>query len=1170
MEIVSLSSTNFIGLSSVYEPDAKVKFAQRTLFTENGLDITQTETFKKLNDTVQNNYSLLYLTNQQKLTGGIYIENLEKLEDEGFSTYLAVNAIGNITPFSRFLVVQEVTNDINTASVSFSGLYENLDNRYFFDIQFKDEKLCTIMHEFNGVERFLTFDYAGNAAFTPRQPYYSLLGEADPQLFFYIYDRNEDFIVFYKNFSDRVKFLSYQASINAISLIDPLTGLTVPYPTTCVFRCINRNEAPNDTRLFDPWVAYNRNLKTNTQDNDIASSVLNINSNLLINTQYFSNTASELKSNVLSLKNTSTSNNYQYRNNPFQANKAPFFNEDSCDAREYQKLFTGSNQSLGYDNIMTGYETYTTDIVLEKDKVTYFHIPYDFYPYIRLNIAQSGLVEAGAIAGDHPLKSDKIFKKLGNFKYTSHFGETIDEATGSFLCSWLSGNPNVNTPPIWVDRYYNPSKSSFINALTTNPVQSIQYQTQFDCLAVELGELLQNITVFDKPSDLIFEPGTYYAYHHYGPNDVKKYISSLENKLVQKGFPLYFNLDTTNVYTSGTQIEEFWFDGQTYAQTTSLSTVQESGQFTLAFDMWNEDWTKPFAGQIVGNFASDGFGIFNQNTLTPTLYVNTASGTVIFNTDMTVIKNIFYPARVLGYLRFEGINNYYTINSDSYLRKYNANDTLIQELYYRPLSAMRWYDYNNNEGYILCLNINGNDKNNTVAKVDFQQGTLIEIPNTTFNTTANGRFVVDPDATPLNSWTGSSSVFTQGSATTIDYYNDFFYFTPGKTATRIGEDIYYLRDNVIMKWNDITGSSLPATTAFKAYNGVQDFEIDYDGNMWILTDNHKYFKYTLERELLLSGSLVETDPLTGGYLINQYKNLNVGFIADFADGEYYRRTLITQVGYEQLPAPAATPTLSTLSAENYRFHILTSDGILLSTFNYRALTGSGIYDPSNSDHLRKFVHNLYPTANLNVKTVLTNVFNQNDLANINLIYSLTALDPGYHNFAVRFDTYNGFMFLFIDGQQVGVERFTPRKYKFSKFVYRPFLIGTSNYVNSIPLYQYVKKNSGIMSNTKIKNFYLYDEPLNYFDLAFVVRSSMDIQDIHFHVPCGKRNYIEEIERYFKATIPGQKSSQYNLIIQNSGINDPGLRAALESRIITALRDIAPAYTKLNTIKWTNI
>lgn len=1148
MEIVSLSSSNFIGLTSNYVFDNMLKFEENVIFTENGIAFPKSASFTSPNDVSTNNYSHLFLTNKDTLTSNIYIKDLNSIKDEGFSTYLAIYAINGINGNSAFLVAAEPEPEFNSAALAVTGTNDAIDNRYLFEIEFVDSSVCYIKHRNGLTVRYLTVDYTGELTFT-KKVFYDYLYDASPQLFYYIYDREQDFIVFYKNISDIAKYVTYDVFDETLTLTDPSTGVLTPYTSSSIFKCIDRNEAPNNTKLFDSWVSYERNLKTNTQDIRVGGSVSHINSNLLLNTEYNTLTGSSLDLNVLSLKNANTPENYQSRNNPFSKEKTPLFTEESIEQREYKRIFSGSNQIFGNDNITLGYDAYTTDIVLKADSITYFHIPYTFYPYIQLNISNAGLAEAGAIAGDHPLKSDKIFKKLGNNKNTSHFGESIEESTGNFLCAWLSGNSNPNSKPVWVDRYYNPSTISYMGALTTNPTQAVKYKSLLECLADEVAEILKNVTVFDKPSDMVFEPGTYYAYHHYGHNDIERYLRTLQDELVIENIPVIKNTETlSEVQYEGT---EYTFDGSIYGSTYSLSAIQESGQFTLSFYAHNNDWTKPFGGQIVGNYATDGFGIFNQNTITPVLYVPTSSGCLIYNTDIQQIKALTYTSPVVLYMRPSGITNYYAVHQDNVVRRYNASDTIIQEIPIPSVSNIIYYDYTDTSNYLFYRDTNSR----YVIRIDNNTGNVTDLTNTII-TDLTLKFAYDES----RHWSPTSSVaslFKQ--ASTIDYHNDYFYFTPGKSSTRVDNTIYYLRDNnTIMKWEniDLATPSL-ALTAFKSKTVINDFEIDYENNIWILADNNKYYKYTQDKEFILSGSFTP----------NQYTNYNIGFIADFVDGNYFQHAVITRIGMEQLPPPPAEPTNTSLSAQYYNFNLLDMQGNMLSSFKYRALTGSAIFDPSNSDYLRKFVSAKYPESNLNIKATLINAFDITDNTTVDLIYSLSGVDPGYHHFAVRFDTYNGYMYLFVDGQDVGRSEFTPRKYKFNGFVSRPFLIGTSCFTNSVPLFAFTEKETSIMKGVAIKDFRLYSEPMNYFDISFLTKYGMKIEDIHFNVPCGRRAYLEEIERYFKASVPGTKSGLYNISIKNSGLVDDTVRGILEQKILQTLQNSVPIYSKLNKIEW---
>jgi len=174
-----------------------------------------------------------------------------------------------------------------------------------------------------------------------------------------------------------------------------------------------------------------------------------------------------------------------------------------------------------------------------------------------------------------------------------------------------------------------------------------------------------------------------------------------------------------------------------------------------------------------------------------------------------------------------------------------------------------------------------------------------------------------------------------------------------------------------------------------------------------------------------------------------------------------------------------------------------------------------------------------------------------------------------HYFAVRFDSYHGEMALFIDGQEVGNTYFEPRKYKFSNLIKRPFMFGTATFKNNIPLFKYLKKQSYLVNGLTIYNYNLYSSPLNDFDIQFLARQGMNIQNLVVDLPCGRRNYVEEIERYFKATVPGSKSTLYNLNITNTGITDKSLQRALETRILTELKSTAPVYSQINSINWIN-
>ena len=1218
MEVVTLNSTNYIGLSANYSPDSLLQFNQNVYYTEQGVDLPLAQILSQANDSSTNNYSNLFLTQSVPLVSSVYIEGLEHIVDDGFTTYLIANAETGIDPYlSNCLVVQEPAASIATAALSMSGYYVNLDNRYFVTIKFYTDNLCKIEHVNAGTVRYLTMGADLDLYFTFDMGT-DYLGDHSQQFFNYIYNRQYNFIILSKNLQDFPHYICYSSSSQTLTGIPAASGVPA-WPQTAdltpILTCISRPNEPNNTVLYDPWVSYKQNFLTNTQDININKSTQDINSNALLHSQYLNLTGSSLDVNIVSLKNTNTPENYQSRNNPFQANKSQFLSENDIEMRDYKSLFTGSNQALGNDNITLGYESFTTDTVLKGDKVTYFHIPQYLYPFLQLNINDSGLIQAGAIAGDHPIKSDKVFKKLDNTKNTSPYGNTTGESNGSFLCSWLSGSTDITALPIWVDRYYNPSKTSFVAALTTRSLKAITYSTAFEGLLNAAGAVSNTDVVIDMPSSLTFEPGAYYAYHHYGPNDILNYIKIFTPYIVESGFPNYYSTNGAAAEPSSDVTPEYTFYGNEYAITNSLSGVQNSNQFTLCFDMYNQDWSLPFGNQIIGNLLGDGFGVFNENIITPTIFVNSVSSLDVLNTDFVKLNTTPYPASALAFIRPNFIENYSVAFSDGYLRQYTCDNQLLRQTFSPYLSSTVYTTNTDKTAYIMC---SGNTVL-TLLSADLISNTVAPVNVSNINSYVAGVGQVPP---PLSSRSVTS-------------YNNNLYFTSSRTAKRVGSTIYYHQDKntSIIKW-DISGTASQPITAFKINpslgNYFADFNIDFDGNIWIINNTGNYYKYTQNSELLLSGVLTSNTPVTttinisgngktilfpisastvltpsdlaitinnnkqrpvfdyslsgsnvlfvspplSGYtgtivytqVLDTFANSNISFISEFYNGVYYTNVLFARTGYTYNTLSSTVTALSTSPA--YQFLTYGTHGKQLSSTFYFTSTSNNLA-LTNVAYLREFIQGTYPKANLNIKSVTTNIYNNADVSTNEIIYNLSALDPGYHHFGIRFDSYHGYMSLFIDAQPVQSIQFTPRKYQFSNLIYRPFIIGSSNFNNSLPLFQYLQKNLYLTENIKIKNFYMYDTPLNDYDIIMHARQGGDMQDIHFDIPCGRRSYLEEIERYFKADLPSSKSTLYNVVLRNTGIVDPKLQAAIEQRVQITLSNSAPVYTKLNNIKWVN-
>ena len=1127
MNINAFNTNNLAVLSAAYKHDKTFQINGYQYATDVGISYQFSDIFLNTNDNKVNNYSNLFLSKKQNINDVFSIKQLDQLVDEGFSTYLAGNAIPNVTNFSKFWVIQEKDISATAAAVAVSGSIAELDQRYLFDIIFLDEASCKISHEDKGVARYLTVDVTNNLVFAVDASA-DALGQYSPQIFNYIYDRDSDAILFLKNLNDIPKFLELNNTTNKLVLSDPLTAGSIPYSSLSLWKCMYRPEISNNTKLYDSWVSYNKNFKTNSQDINYLRSYENIQSNILVHNEFFNVSGTTLDVNCLSLKNTNTPENFQSRNNPF-------IFETAVEQRDYKKIFSGSNQIFGDDNISFSYEAFTNLIKFDPDKVTYFHIPNNFYPYKILNINDSGLIEAGAIAGDHPLKSDRVFKKKADYKLTSHYGDTIEETDSTFLCSWLSGSINPDVKPIWMDRYYNPKKVSFFDALSGNPFEAIRYVSLFECLFDQARAILNDVDIFDKPSDLVFEPGTYYAYQRIGPEYTNGFINIFKPFLVQKELSNFKYINGSPAYDPSIENQrEFNFNGTQYSYTVNLSSIENTNQFTICFFGYSSDWTKPFGYQIIGNYAGDGFGIFNYNVVTPTLLLNNKTNIEIYNTDLKYLQTVEFSSNVLCVLRYDGFTNYYVVTDDSSLVKMSNlhTQTKVVKDTNNEIKYTTYYDYSDEEAFLLCVVPTGPTFTNKFYRADLINMNIEDVTG-------------DPDyIVKRRSPSGEFPSVTTSTVKSFVLYDGYVYMTPGRISKKVGNDIYYLKDNTntILKWKDFQSNSTPVLTAYKSNYKVDTFNFDFDNNIWVLYNKNNFIKLSEDRTFILSGVFTDTS----------YQNYDIDFVSEIDNNGISTYPIILQQG--------------PLSGNKIKFITLNNDGSIKNTTYTDKTTAFGS-NLTNSAYLRNYIQAKYPDSSLTVKADLVNVFNTTQKENIKITTGLSSLDAGYHHFAVRYDSYKGYMSLFIDSKEVRRSEFSPRKYKFSNLIERPFFIGSSIYTNSLPLFNYLQKPIYLIQDFKIKDFYLYNKPLNNFDIYFHNKEGLNILPVNFDTACGKRNYLEEVERFFKFKKPGSKATNFNIIIKNTGINNKELKAALEARVLAFLKQTAPGYTKINEIRW---
>lgn len=658
MEILDYNSS-VSALSTSYQGDTDVKFIVNVDNSEEGYTFYRENYLKNGIDRKINNYSSMYLTNTQKLTDIIELNKLKGYNSiKKFNTsfinnnglYLTLTSVStnNITPFFT-------KND--------EKFIDPVDR--IFEINLLEGSKLKITHRNKyGVLYYLSIVDATNINF-------SLQDNTVHTLLDYILDKNNQKLVLFKNIFD-VRHLIHSNN-NILVTTDILDSFKNDYFN------INYYIQELNPKLNTSWVSYNTHHK-NQYDVNPLKSVNNLKNNYLINTQYSYVTGNTLSSNILVLKNQKTNKNYSYRSDYLELNNK---NIPTVNNRSYTGLFTGNEQETGDYGITLNYEFYNTDYKMKGDTYTVFYTPESLYPYKQININDLQWNYKGAIAGENPYMSDKIFKNKSD---TVNF-------IGEYLCSWLYKRKNGES--IWLDRYYIPEKTSYSDALKTtftyNYSEPINELLKTKLLSSEYYDVpdvyntlheeylvtpqtpksaLYGISFFDKRSDLVIKPNTEYIYHRIGNDYVKQVLDTMSDFLIQNGLTLLNGNTDTKVYiTEDVDVVEYEMNGNAYALIENYSDINNTHEFTVSLWLQSNDWSKKNGHQIFGNLNSKGFALLDDQKITPLITIQNGKSVFVYNTnfellDAGTLKNesISETAIIKDLYRTDHLDDFYTIN----------------------------------------------------------------------------------------------------------------------------------------------------------------------------------------------------------------------------------------------------------------------------------------------------------------------------------------------------------------------------------------------------------------------------------------------------------------------------------------------------------------------------
>ena len=746
-----------------HEHDEMVVFESRELEPEDGLNLVTSTIQQYSIDNVTDEYTNLLLTDQIDLNDIIKIELPVNKYPEQFTTSLIANAFPSQSNTSAYLYILEELEPTPTRQYTLgqrtdqqSGglgtwIYEQdiKDNSIYFTVTLHDENYASVNHRDNYTNVFLSVSgVPGDESFDIFFHRQDSTIPQDQQRFNYIINHESGAILLYLIANDKQYYIypNVDTIPGTLSIIESGQVESRGFPNRCVFKFVKYNKNTTNLKLFNNWVSYQTLDDQNNLNINNTKSYFDITNNYLVNSQFYNIESEVMPVNITQLKNQLTPTGRSNRNNPFP-------NLRDCDHREYDKIFIDSG------DLNFGYNSYEMEISLLPDLVTYFNTPQDMYPYEKININDSGLIENGAIGGDTPITSDKVFKKAANYKYNTPNGQPIDEETGVWLCSWLRSNvskdwnesatfkenmivdfegdvyrakqENTNKQPniftdfweltdqpksTWVDRYYNPKKFSSEQALEIQG-EYTEYKTKFETIVEKFGA--ENHYIFDKKSDIVFEPGCLYAYHRVGRDHIETMIGNLNQHATHDGIEPVYKQDGSrwnNIESTLT------FTGEQFLQTNNPSNITNS-DFTISFEMSVDDWSKPIGSQIIGNYTNEGVGIFNKMHTTPYVTFITDNDMYMLNTNLDQLLNLTTSKKPVGVARSIGNENF-TIHTSTSAVSYDTKGMLTETN--TSADVVVYIDQNSN--YTITSERAGLPNDYIVLEEDYEnQRTIAEI-----------------------------------------------------------------------------------------------------------------------------------------------------------------------------------------------------------------------------------------------------------------------------------------------------------------------------------------------------------------------------------------------------------------------------------------------------------
>ena len=1126
--------------------------------TDYGFNFVAYNALQDVNDIKSNNYSNIILTKKQKRTDILEATKLKNDDTRDFVTTLSFIAKDNSNEMKKplYLIIDNAYEDFDidgsNTEIKLVDNIENITSNMIYRVQCEDETTCYISANIGNATFYLS--YIGSFCYTTKKDKNSKFSYAlkDNKLeLYFVHDGVLKQVCLAENANRYVLALTADKGINK--------ELTTIY--------VNSQLEDIDSFIDASWIRYNKQNAIDKVKNN--RSRFDIEDQLLVHYEY---NADDSHVNVIPLKNSLT---YQGTVTDGQyttlSNNGKFIDEPMVDFRNYTSLHTGINQELGADNITLSF-TFTDQVIRINDgEDCIINIPAEtenglspLFPYNYININNMAFVRNGAFASNVPYFADKV-KKFQNESEHSQVNNY------TYLCTWLYQS-DENAVPVWMDRYYYPDLISRKKALTGQSKFDLSFENILDkhyfkdsfteSEVFEYGinpEVKDKITsmrnalieesFIDKKSDLTFSPGTSYKYSRIS----KELVDEVFDSLAPNRAEIVKDQNSNDVKLD----ELISLNGENWRKLPAeffANTQKMSFNTNIYLNPY-----KKMGIQLFGMDHNVGFNIQNRKDLCPFQYYTSEDSVYLLNNDFTICNqfNIFetYNEKITYFVLPAPFEDVYLLTTDSiYILDFNLR--LKNRISFKDIVNLT--DQNDITDKLSEIHIIQHNKNlygiinnkgwNRIAKIVFNPERNNETPFTIRFLNDNEYFsniTVSRDNNLSNAEALFKSLYVGENGNLyafnfdiikVTHDNDTVYgiIKENKDKTNNTEDIWYYIFNQSL--NRIQTS----TTASRYAEFSSDISIDNIafGPNGVFALVRGFGTDTASQTLEIYD---KSKTKVYNYPLRDYSQI--------LSLDYYRFVDKKHVEHDAFVALLE-------SFKNIIAVVYYSEDERVETY-YTSLPYS------NKSSFKGLINSNKLLPRVNENKMYFNL-NLNNNKSISYIWDLNEIEEGWYSINVDIDMDEAIYTIKINDitaasyNSSSVPYFTKHQYTNVSLLDGIYYIGTLPKQHGTTMNEILLGDSRYdpysWKNSKIRNTTIYNKTLSLYEHQANSLHFDKINPLVLTIPCGIRNGIEEIVRYFKFNKPGSYTNKVKINIGGLS-NDIKMQSqidALKSEIITAL------------------